>query len=218
VPVPSHCGQSSTLIPMQSSAGQSAVALRGTHMAASSLINGKLRYALGELAALPRAAVVVEDRYSQVFKLDWVRPAVVADGLAELQIRWPSLPIVFSEAANSPRNGPTATSPPPTHGPAPNSPLPNAAAATRSNRRRQRLPARRRRQPAKSAHGHAAKKSPCPIVAGFAPTSGKHGATPSNSDHPSAVGWPGGLGLPGPAAYRTPGNQSLARLFIPLFP
>jgi len=63
----------------------------------SSLINGKLRYALGDLAALPRAAVVVEDRYSQVFKLDWVRPAVVADGLAELQIRWPSVPIVFSE-------------------------------------------------------------------------------------------------------------------------
>ena len=64
----------------------------------SSLINGKLRYALGDLAALPRAAVVVEDRYSQVFKLDWVRPAVVADGLAELQIHWPSVPIVFSEA------------------------------------------------------------------------------------------------------------------------
>ena len=63
----------------------------------SSLINGKLRYALGDLAALPRAAVVVEDRYSQVFKLDWVRPAVVADGLAELQIRWPSVPIVFAE-------------------------------------------------------------------------------------------------------------------------
>jgi ERCC4-type nuclease len=63
-----------------------------------SLINGKLRYALGDLAALPRAAVVVEDRYSQVFKLDWARPAVVADGLAELQIRWPSVPIVFSEA------------------------------------------------------------------------------------------------------------------------
>jgi hypothetical protein len=35
VPVPSHCRQSSTLIPMRSSAGQSAVALRGTHMVAS---------------------------------------------------------------------------------------------------------------------------------------------------------------------------------------
>jgi ERCC4 domain len=64
----------------------------------SSLINGKLRYALGDLPALRRAAVVVENRYSQVLKLDWVRPAVVADGLAELQIRWPSVPIVFSGA------------------------------------------------------------------------------------------------------------------------
>jgi hypothetical protein len=63
----------------------------------SSLINGTLRYALGELATLPRSAVVVEDRYSQVFTLDYVRPAVVADGLAELQVRWPSIPIVFCE-------------------------------------------------------------------------------------------------------------------------
>lgn len=63
----------------------------------SSLINGKLRYALGDLAALPRAAVVVEDRYSQVFKLDRVRPAVIADGLAELQVRWPDVPIAFCE-------------------------------------------------------------------------------------------------------------------------
>jgi hypothetical protein len=50
------------------------------------------------LAALPRAAVVVEDRYSSVFKLDWVRPAVVADGLAELQVRWSGVPIVFAES------------------------------------------------------------------------------------------------------------------------
>jgi len=63
----------------------------------ASLTGGKLRYAVAELAALPRAAVVVEDRYSQVFKLDRVRPALVADGLAELQIRWPNVPIVFCE-------------------------------------------------------------------------------------------------------------------------
>jgi hypothetical protein len=63
----------------------------------ASLTGGKLRYALAELAALPRAAVVVEDRYSQVFKLERVRPALVADGLAELQVRWPNVPIVFCE-------------------------------------------------------------------------------------------------------------------------
>lgn len=63
----------------------------------SSLTGGKLRYAVGDLATLPRAAVVVEDRYSQIFKQDRVRPATVADGLAELQVRWPSVPIVFAE-------------------------------------------------------------------------------------------------------------------------
>lgn len=63
----------------------------------SSLTTGKLRYQIADLAALPRAAVVVEDRYSQVFKLDHVRPAVVADGLAEIQIRWPNVAIVFCE-------------------------------------------------------------------------------------------------------------------------
>ena len=63
----------------------------------SSLMNGRLRYALGELAALPRAAVVVEDRYSQVFSFPHARPAMVADGLAELQVRWPSIAIVFCE-------------------------------------------------------------------------------------------------------------------------
>lgn len=63
----------------------------------SSLTNSTLRYAVAELAALPRAAVVIEERYSQVFKLDRIRPAVVADGLAELQVRWPGVPIVFCE-------------------------------------------------------------------------------------------------------------------------
>jgi hypothetical protein len=63
----------------------------------TSLTGGKLRYALAELAALPPAAVVVEDRYSAVFKLDRVRPAQIADGPAELQVRWPNVPIVFCE-------------------------------------------------------------------------------------------------------------------------
>ena len=63
----------------------------------SSLTSGRLRFALGELATLPRAAVVVEDRYSQIFTQDRVRPALVADGLAELQVRWPTIPIVFCE-------------------------------------------------------------------------------------------------------------------------
>ncbi len=62
-----------------------------------SLLDGRLRFAMAELAALPRAAVVVEDRYSAVFKLEHVRPSVVADALAEAQVRNPSVPIVFAE-------------------------------------------------------------------------------------------------------------------------
>ncbi len=63
----------------------------------TSLTTGTLRYALADLAALPRAVVVVEDRYSAIFKLDRVRPALVADGLAELQVRWPTIAIVYCE-------------------------------------------------------------------------------------------------------------------------
>ena len=87
--------------------GDYAVALGGTVVAAverkslddlvSSLGTGRLRFALGELATLPRAAVVVEDRYSRIFALQHTPPARVADGLAELQVRWPSIPIVFCE-------------------------------------------------------------------------------------------------------------------------
>ncbi len=87
--------------------GDYGVAVRGRLVAAverkslpdlvASLTSGRLRYALGHLAALPRAAVVVEDRYSQLFKPGPVRPALLADGLAECQVRWPEVPLVFCE-------------------------------------------------------------------------------------------------------------------------
>ena len=63
----------------------------------ATVTNGKLRFAMAALAAVPRAAVVVEDRYSAIFKLTRVRPRVVADGIAELQVRYPTVPIVFCE-------------------------------------------------------------------------------------------------------------------------
>jgi ERCC4 domain/Lsr2 len=66
----------------------------------STMTTGKLRYLLADLAVLPHAAVVVEDRYSSVFKvrnLEWVRPAIVAEGLGEAQARFPGVPIVFAE-------------------------------------------------------------------------------------------------------------------------
>lgn len=63
----------------------------------STLTSGRLRYVLGDLAALPRAAVVVEESYSKVFAQDRVRPALVADGLAEVQVAWPTVPVVFCD-------------------------------------------------------------------------------------------------------------------------
>lgn len=63
----------------------------------ASLTSGRLRYALAELAALPRAAVVVEEGYSRVLAVKYVRAATIADGLAELQIRFPNVPIIHCE-------------------------------------------------------------------------------------------------------------------------
>src|SRR5690606_27244003 len=59
--------------------------------------SGRMGYQMADLSAVPRAALLVEDRYSAVFKLDRVRPAVIADGLAECQVRWPGVPIIFCE-------------------------------------------------------------------------------------------------------------------------
>jgi hypothetical protein len=62
-----------------------------------SLLSGKLKYQLAELASLPRAAVVVEDRYSEIYTLTHARPAAVADTLAEMQVMFGSVPIVFCQ-------------------------------------------------------------------------------------------------------------------------
>ena len=64
---------------------------------AGSLLSGRLTYALAELSALPRAALVVEERYSRLFKLPHVAGARAAEALAEAQARFPIVPIVFCE-------------------------------------------------------------------------------------------------------------------------
>jgi hypothetical protein len=74
-----------------------AVERKGLEDLVTSLTTGKLKYQLADLSSLPRAALVVEERYSSVFRLQHVRPAVVADGLAECQVTWPDVPIVFCE-------------------------------------------------------------------------------------------------------------------------
>jgi hypothetical protein len=61
------------------------------------LIDGQLTYALADMAALPRAAVVVEDRYSSLFKLEHTKPGFVIELLAALTIRYPTVTIHFAE-------------------------------------------------------------------------------------------------------------------------
>jgi hypothetical protein len=63
----------------------------------SSLLSGKMSYQLADLAGLPRAAVVVDGGYSKIFKLAFAPGATVAESLAEAQVRFPSVPIVFCE-------------------------------------------------------------------------------------------------------------------------
>lgn len=65
---------------------------------ASSLTAGRLTSTVAELASLPRAALVVEEGYAEVLRLEHVRPATVLDGLAELQVRVPEVPIVLCGA------------------------------------------------------------------------------------------------------------------------
>lgn len=63
----------------------------------SSLTSGKLKYQLTDLAAVPHAAVVVEERYSRAFRHEIVRGSVIAEGLAECQVAFPTVPVVFCE-------------------------------------------------------------------------------------------------------------------------
>lgn len=63
----------------------------------SSMTTGKLKYQLADLAALPRAAVVVEERYSTVLAHEVVRTSVIAEGIAECQVAFPNVPLIFCD-------------------------------------------------------------------------------------------------------------------------
>jgi hypothetical protein len=64
---------------------------------AGRLIDGSLLIMLAELSTVPRAAIAVEDRWADVFRLQHVSPSMVAEMLAAAQIRYPNVPIVFCE-------------------------------------------------------------------------------------------------------------------------
>lgn len=64
---------------------------------AADLVSGKLGFVMAELTGLDAAAVVVEDRYTALFDNRWVEEGWLPDLVARLQVRYPSVPIVFCE-------------------------------------------------------------------------------------------------------------------------
>ena len=63
----------------------------------SSMITGRMKFLLADLAALARAAVVVEEGYSKIFKDPYTAGSVAAERLAEVQAQFPAVPIIFCE-------------------------------------------------------------------------------------------------------------------------
>ena len=66
--------------------------------AVKSLVDGSLAFAVADLAALPVASVVVEARYSQLLAAPHVQPGWLAELVARMHIRHPSVPIAFCDS------------------------------------------------------------------------------------------------------------------------
>jgi len=64
----------------------------------TSLSDGTLAFQMQRLSEVPAAAVVVEGRYSAMFKLEHVPSAFIADALARLQVRYPEIQVVFADS------------------------------------------------------------------------------------------------------------------------
>ena len=63
-----------------------------------SLVDGSLAYAMGDLAGLPAAAVVVEARYSQLLAAPRVQPGWLAELVARMQVRYPAVSVTFCDS------------------------------------------------------------------------------------------------------------------------
>jgi ERCC4-type nuclease len=64
----------------------------------SCLSDGTLEFQLQRLGEVPLAAVVVEGRYSELFRLQHVDPAWIADVLARLNARYPEIQVTFADS------------------------------------------------------------------------------------------------------------------------
>lgn len=65
---------------------------------AASLTNGSLDFAMADLASVPSAAVVVEAPYSALLKHEHTRGGYLVDLVARLQVRHPTVGLVFLES------------------------------------------------------------------------------------------------------------------------
>lgn len=62
------------------------------------LIDGSLSFQLAELAAAPAAAVVIEERYSALTRVERAQPTWLLELVARLQVRYPAIPLVFADS------------------------------------------------------------------------------------------------------------------------
>lgn len=82
-------------------AGESILALverKSLENFCSSLSDGTLSFQMQRLAEFQHPAVVVEGRYSALFKLEHVGGVWLADILARLEVRYPEVPVVFADS------------------------------------------------------------------------------------------------------------------------
>jgi hypothetical protein len=61
------------------------------------LVNGSLMFAGADLSSLAAAAIVIEGRYSDLLTYPRVNTALMADRVARMQVRYPSVPLIFAE-------------------------------------------------------------------------------------------------------------------------
>ena len=63
---------------------------------AGRIADGTLAFVMADLAAVDRAAVVVEGRYGDLFDVAHVQAGFLAEQLAHLQVRYPSVTVMFA--------------------------------------------------------------------------------------------------------------------------
>jgi ERCC4-type nuclease len=64
----------------------------------ASLSDAALSFQLQKLSELPLAAIVVEGRYSDLFRLEHVDSRWIAEVLARLHARYPEIQVTFADA------------------------------------------------------------------------------------------------------------------------